>query len=228
MFFFNKLKFFANILIIFILCKFNNINSAELTEAHKLLVSTDHLSNINAPSKIKYIFKKKGTLEPNFNDRVVMIIPEKDKEGYYDIKFDFFTGYNKEDLKSAKYKKNNPIIHAFWEHDINLMARLTEGSWIYFRKRITWSMSDEHKFKIEEGKCVLNESEYNGHTVVMKPYEDDYDSKKFSKFAKKKYYVTLCKEIPGMIYEMGTIVPPEKEGDKPLMKETLTFDKILK
>ena len=227
MFFLNKFKLFTSILIIFTLFRITSINSAKLTEAHKLLVSENHLSNINAPLKIKYIFKKTGTLEPSFNDRVVMIIPEKDKEGFYDIKFDFFTSYNKEDLKSARYKKNNPIIHAFWEHDINLMQRLTEGSWIYFRKRITWALSDELKFKIEPGKCMVNGNEYDGQTVVMKPYQDDYDSKKFEKFAKKTYYVTLCKEVPGMIYEMSTLVP-SKDSDKPLMKETLTFDKILK
>ena len=227
MFFLNKFNFFVNILIFFFLLRIGSAYGVELTGAHKLLVAEDHLSNINAPLKIKYIFKKTGTLEPSFNDRVVMIIPEKDKEGFYDIKFDFFTGYNKEDLNSARYKKNNPIIHAFWEHDINLMQRLTEGSWIYFRKRITWAMSDELKFKIKPGKCIINDNEFNGQTVVMKPYEDDYDSKKFQKFAKKTYSITLCKEVPGMVYEMSTIVPSE-DNEKPLMKETLTFDKILK
>ena len=43
---------------------------------------------------------------------------------------------------------------------------------------------------------------------------------------KKKYYVTLCEEVPGMIYEMSTIIPSEN-GSMPLMKETLTFEKIL-
>jgi len=59
------------------------------------------------------------------------------------------------------------------------------------------------------------------------PYKDDFDSKKFEKFAKKKYYITLCDEIPGVIYEMSTVVTSKNENE-PLMKETLTFDKILK
>ena len=64
------------------------IKSAELTEVHKLLVSKDHLSNLKTPTKIKYIFRKTGSLEPGFNDRVVMIVPEKDDKGVHNIKFD--------------------------------------------------------------------------------------------------------------------------------------------
>ena len=156
-----------------------------------------------------------------------MIVPEKDNKGIHNIKFDFFSGYNKEDLKTADYKKNNPIVHAFWEHDIKLMQRLTEGSWIYFRKRITWALSDPYKFKITPGECTLNENKFSGQTIELNPYQDDYDSKKFKKYAKKKYFVTICEEIPGMIYEVSTVIPSE-DGGEPLMKETLTFDKILK
>ena len=197
-----------------------------LTEVHKLLVSKHHLSNLTTPTKIKYLFKRTGSLEPGFNDRVVMIVPEKDDKGVHNIKFDFFSSYHKEDIRSASYKKNNPIFHAFWEHDINLMTELTEGSWIYFRKRITWAMSDPYKFKVTPTQCDLNEKKVNGHTIELNPYEDDYDSKKFIKYAKKKYYITICDEVPGMIYQMSTVVPSES-GSEPLMEEILTFDKIL-
>ena len=227
MFFLSKFKVFLYIVIVFSFFKSSLAETPELTEVHKLLVSKDHLSNIKTPTKLKYIFRKTGTLEPNFNDRVVMIIPEKDDKGVYNIKFDFFSGYNKEDIKSADYKKNNPIIHAFWEHDIQLMKRLTEGSWIYFRKRITWAMSDPYKFKVTDTQCEINGKKVNGKNIELKPYEQDYDSKKFEKYAKKKYYITICEEVPGMIYELSTVVP-SKDDDKPLMKETLTFDKILK
>ena len=88
-------------------------------------------------------------------------------------------------------------------------------------------MSDPHKFKVIPAKCDLNEKKVNGQTIELKPYEDDYDSKKFKKYAKKKYYITLCEEVPGMIYQMSTVVPSES-GSEPLMEETLTFDKILK
>ena len=66
----------------------------------------------------------------------------------------------------------------------------------------------------------------DGQTIELTPYEQDFDSKKFKKYSKKKYYITLCEEIPGMIYEMSTIVPSES-GSEPLIKETLTFEKIL-
>ena len=226
MIFLSKFKIFLYFFIFFSFFKNNLINSVELTEAHKILVGKDHLSNLKTPTKIKYIFRRTGSLEPGFNDRVVMIVPEKDDKGVHNIKFDFFSSYNKEDLKSASYKKNNPIFHAFWEHDIQLMTRLTEGSWIYFRKRITWAMSDPHKFKVIPAKCDLNEKKVNGQTIELKPYEDDYDSKKFKKYAKKKYYITVCEEVPGMIYQMSTVVPSES-GSDPLMEETLTFEKIL-
>ena len=226
MIFLSKFKIFLYIVIFFSFFKISLIKSKELTEAHKLLVTKDHLANLKKPAKIKYIFRRTGSLEPGFNDRVVMIIPEKDDKGFHNIKFDFFSAYNKEDIKSASYKKNNPIFHAFWEHDILLMTNLTEGSWIYFRKRITWAMSDPHKFKIIPAECLINEKKVDGQTVELIPYEQDFDSKKFKKYAKKRYYVTLCEQVPGMIYEMSTIVPSE-DGSEPLMKETLTFDKIL-
>ena len=226
MIFLSKFKIFLYIVIFFSFFKSNLIKSVELTEAHKILVGKDHLSNLKTPTKIKYIFRRTGSLEPGFNDRVVMIVPEKNDKGEHNIKFDFFSSYNKEDIKSASYKKNNPIFHAFWEHDIQLMTRLTEGSWIYFRKRITWAMSDPYKFKVTPAKCDLNEKTVNGQTIELKPYEDDYDSKKFKKYAKKKYYITVCEEVPGMIYQMSTVVPSES-GSDPLMEETLTFEKIL-
>jgi len=224
--FLSKFKIFLYIFIFFSFFKSNSIKSIELTEAHKLLVDKDHLSNLKTPTKIKYLFKKTGSEGPGFNDRVVMIVPEKDDKGVYNIKFDFFSAYNKEDIKSANYKKINPIVHAFWEHDIQLMTHLTEGSWIYFRKRITWAMSDPHKFKILSAKCDFDGKQVDGQTVELIPYEQDYDSKKFKKYAKKRYYVTLCEEVPGMIYQMATIVPSENES-KPIIKETLTFDKII-
>jgi len=225
MIFLSKFKIFLYIFIFVSFFKSNLIKSAEFTEAHKLLVNKDHLSNLKTPTKIKYLFKKTGSEGPGFNDRVVMIVPEKDDKGVYKIKFDFFSSYNKEDIKSASYKKNNPIFHAFWEHDIQLMTHLTKGSWIYFRKRITWAMSDPYKFKIKPAKCDLDGKKVDGQTVELAPYEQDYDSKKFTKYAKKRYYVTLCEEVPGMIYEMSTIVPSE-DGSGPLIKETLTFEKI--
>ena len=225
MIFLSKFKIFLCIFIFFSFFKSNLIKSEELTEAHKLLVAKNHLSNLKTPTKIKYIFKKTGSLEPGFNDRVVMIVPEKNDKGVYNIKFDFFSSYNKEDIKSASYKETNPIFHAFWEYDIQLMTRLTKGSWIYFRKRITWAMSDPYKFKIKPAKCDLDGKKVDGQTVELAPYEQDYDSKKFTKYAKKRYYVTLCEEVPGMIYEMSTIVPSE-DGSGPLIKETLTFEKI--
>ena len=226
MIFLSKFKIFLYIFIFFSFFKSNLIKAVELTEVHKLLADKNHLSNLKTPIKIKYIFKKTGSLEPGFNDRVVMIVPEKNDKGVYDIKFDFFSSYNKEDIKSASYKTTNPIFHAFWEHDIQLMTRLTKGSWIYFRKRITWAMSDPYKFKILPAECIMNEKKVDGQTVELIPFEQDYDSEKFKKYAKKRYYVTVCEKVPGMIYEMGTIVPSE-DGSKPLMKETLTFDKIL-
>ena len=226
MIFLSKFKIFLYIFIFFSFFKSNLIKAVELTEVHKLLADKNHLSNLKTPIKIKYIFKKTGSLEPGFNDRVVMIVPEKNDKGVYDIKFDFFSSYNKEDIKSASYKTTNPIFHAFWEHDIQLMTRLTKGSWIYFRKRITWAMSDPYKFKILPAECIINEKKVDGQTVELIPFEQDYDSEKFKKYAKKRYYVTVCEKVPGMIYEMGTIVPSE-DGSKPLMKETLTFDKIL-
>ena len=107
------------------------------------------------------------------------------------------------------------------------MERITEGSWLDLRKRITWAMSDPYKFKIYTGECIYNEKKVTGQTIELNPYKDDYDSKKFKKYSKKKYFITLCDDIPGMVYEMATIVPSE-DSEEPLMKETLTFDKILK
>lgn len=227
MFFLKKFKILFYCVVFFSFVKSGLSEEINYTEAHKLIVLKDHLSNLKKPTKIKYIFKKTGSLEPSFNDRVIMIVPEKDEKGYHDIKFDFFSGYNKEDLTSARYKKTNPIIHAFWDHDIKLMVRLTKGSTVYFRKRITWSLSDKFKFKIKPATCDIDGKKLDGHVIEHKPYEEDYDSRRFKKYAKKKYFIKLCDQVPGMIYQIGTIVPAE-DSSTPLIKEILTFDKIIK
>ena len=225
--------FIKNLKILFIfffLFAFNQPGIGEeppITEAHKLLVKKNHLGNLKTPTKLKYIFKKTGSLEPPFNDRVIMIVPEKNDKGVFNIQFDFFSGYNKEDLTSAQYKATNPIFHAFWDHDIKIMTRITEGSVVYFRKRITWSLSDVNKFNINEATCEYEGKKLKGFKIEHSPYEDDYDSKRFEKYAKKKYFITLCDDIPGMIYQMGTLIP-DASSETPLMKEILTFEKILK
>ena len=229
MFFFRRFKYFFKIVPFLIFATMIThvfAEDVELSEAHKLLVKKNHLGNLTTPIKLKYIFKKTGSLEANFNDRVIMIVPKKDNEGYHNIKFDFFSGYHKEDLSSARYKTTNPIFHAFWDYDIKVMMRLTKGSSVYFRKRITWSLSDEKKFNIKTAKCTYNNEKFDGHKIEHIPYEQDYDSRKFKKFAKKKYFITICDKIPGMIYEIETIIPSEDEK-KPLIKETLTLQKII-
>ena len=82
------------------------------------------------------------------------------------------------------------------------------------------------KFSISNATCKYNGKQFKGQTLEHIPYEQDYDSKKFIKYSKKKYYVTICDEIPGMVYQIKTIIPSEN-SEKPLMKEILTFEKIL-
>ena len=50
--------------------------------------------------------------------------------------------------------------------------------------------------------------------------------KNLKNMQKKKYYITLCDKIPGMIYKIETIIPSE-DGKELLMQETLTFEKII-
>ena len=88
-------------------------------------------------------------------------------------------------------------------------------------------MSDPYKFSIKPAKCDLNGKKLDGQTIELKPYVDDYESKKFKKYANKIYFITLFDEVPCVIYDVSTLIPSDKE-DEPLMKETLIFDKIVK
>ena len=97
MFFFRRFKYFFKIVPFLIFATMIThvfAEDVELSEAHKLLVKKNHLGNLTTPIKLKYIFKKTGSLEANFNDRVIMIVPKKDNEGYHNIKFDLSWLYN--------------------------------------------------------------------------------------------------------------------------------------
>jgi len=58
MIFLSKFKIFLYIVIFFSFFKSNLIKSEELTEAHKLLVSKNHLSNLKTPTKNIFLEKQ--------------------------------------------------------------------------------------------------------------------------------------------------------------------------
>ena len=64
MFFVSKFKVFLYIVILFTFFKSSLAETPPLTEVHKLLVTKDHLANLKTPTKIKYIFKRTGSIEP--------------------------------------------------------------------------------------------------------------------------------------------------------------------
>ena len=65
---------------------------------------------------------------------------------------------------------------------------------------------------------------YEGKKVYFQPFVDDVHRVKYEDFADKTYEFILCKDIPGGLYQIKTVIPDKsKENAEPLIQEVLTL-----
>lgn len=195
-----------------------------LSEAEKLLWETDQLANIEQPGTIRYEFERKGTIDEGFTDSVELNILKVKDDGMKSAAMIFFTGDRNQEVPPNENTNGNPVLSVYLQGDVYEMNRLTEGNWRYFHRRIKLALSEDAK--IEPVTFQYNGKEIQGKKVTFTPYVNDPKRKMFENYADKIYEIIVSEEIPGMIFQIHTVIPGVKkdgQANQPLVEETLVY-----
>ena len=199
------------------------------SEANIALFSTNHLESINAPTRIIYDYERKGSLDDDFRDRVLVLVTKILPSGRKNLSFKFLSGKRKVRFPSYKSFTGNPVFMLFLERDAREMQKMTGGNALFFRNRVRHALAGlanvtPTTFSFE-GKTL------DGKEIRVKPFTRKSLAlfegtkgleRRFLRFIDKEYIVIASQSVPGGIYSITATTPSEKEGD-PLSVETLTF-----
>lgn len=195
---------------------------AEFSPAERALFMTNHLATLHPPAKLEYTFRKSGSLEAGFEDRVAVNWRASASANCCTASTEFLGGARRITLPEIESAQGNPVILYFLERDIREMQRLTKGQPSYFRKRI--------RMAVFQGATMRERSlRYRGRTIaaqefVIAPYVDDPLRARFEKLANKSYVFTLSDQVPGGVVSIQTQVAGD--ADAPLMREEMTLDGV--
>jgi hypothetical protein len=194
----------------------------DLSAAERALFMTDHLAALHPPVTLQYTFRKSGSLEAGFEDRVTVTLRAKPGAKCCTASTEFLSGARRIQLPEIESAQGNPVILYFLERDIREMQRLTQGKSNYFRKRI--------RMAVYQGATIRDLAViYQGRSVAAKefviaPYLDDPLRARFEKLAVKNYVFTLSGEVPGGVISIQTQVAGA--ANAPLLREEMTLDGV--
>lgn len=196
-------------------------NKQDFSAAERLLLMSDQLHRLKPPATLNYSFRKSGSLEPGFSDKVRLQFRPKADGQCCQVSGDFLSGQHHMSLPEVEQAQGNPVILYFLERDIAEMKRLTKGSTVYFRKRIRMALYEAaqvHDTRYNyQGKGVA------GKEIVITPYKDDPNHAKFEQLTTKQYVFSLSDEVPGTVVAIRTQVPGAN-GAAALLEEELLLD----
>jgi hypothetical protein len=194
----------------------------EFSPAERALFMTDHLGGLVTPATLRYTFRKSGSLEENFKDKVTVALKAQPKAPCCMATTEFLGGARRVKLPDVEPAPGNPVILHFLERDIHEMQRLTKGQPNYFRKRIRMAVFQGAQISDVEvpysGKMVA------ARQIMISPYSDDPLRARYEQLADKQYIFTLSKDVPGGIYAIRASVNGASPGGPPLMVEEIVLD----
>lgn len=196
-----------------------------ISEAETILWAGDQLKGIAEPSTLKYEFRKAGSLEEGFTDRVHLHITELLPEGMKKATVDFFSGQRHLAIPPYEAINGNVLLAIFLQGDILEMKRLTEGGTRYFQQRIKYALATNAQ--IADTEIEFDGRKLPAKRVTITPYVDDPKAElneRFRKLKDKAYTFTVSEQLPGYFYEIHTLVPAPADsapGSEPVLEEYL-------
>jgi hypothetical protein len=174
----------------------------DLSAAEKALFMTHQLGNVKPPATLRYSFRKSGSMEEGFVDKVALALTAQAGGACCKATGQFLSGTRQLTLPEVEGAQGNPVILYFLEYDIREMKRLTKGSQNYFRKRIRMSVFEGATLK--PVSLRYRGREVAGQEIAITPYVDDPNRFRYDKLAGKEYRFMLSSAVPGGVYGIRT------------------------
>lgn len=90
----------------------------EFSPAERALFMTDHLAALRPPATLQYTFRKSGSLEAGFEDRVAVTLQAQTGADCCTASTEFLGGPRRVKLPEIESAQGNPVILYFLERDI--------------------------------------------------------------------------------------------------------------
>ena len=194
----------------------------DFSAAEQAIFIENHLGKLKPPLTLQYRYRKTGTLEGAFDDKVDVILKARDDRSCCAASAQFLTGPRAMRQPEMDGVEGNPVVLYFLERDIHEMQRLTKGKANYFRKRI--------RMAIYQGATIRAVTlPYRGRPVEVQeislsPYLDDPNRSRYEDLANKQYVFLLSKAVPGGIYGIRTRIDGKSADAPPLIVEEMFID----
>lgn len=194
----------------------------DFSAAEQALFIDNHLGKLRPPLTLHYGYRKTGTLEAAFDDKVDVMLTRQPDGVCCAASARFLTGTRAMRQPDVEGAQGNPAILYFLERDIREMERLTQGKANYFRKRI--------RMAVYQGASIRNVTvQYRGHPVTVReisisPYLDDPNRPRYEKLANKQYLFMLSDSVPGGLYGIRTRIGGDSADAPPLMVEEMILE----
>lgn len=191
----------------------------DFSAAEKLLFMTPQLGRIKPPQTLHYSFRKTGSFEPGFDDKVALQLTPQAGGGCCAAHGEFLTEGRRLTMPDIPEADANPVILYFLERDVREMQRLTKGAQNHFRKMI--------RMAVYKSATVRDVSvRWRGQTVKateigFSPFVDDPNRPKYEKFVGKEYRFVLSDTVPGGVFSIRTRVAGADDKAAPLLLEEL-------
>jgi hypothetical protein len=195
----------------------------DFSAAEQALFVTNHLSKLKPSTTLHYSFRKSGSLEPGFDDKVAILLTAQTDGSCCAAAANFLSSERKLALPEIEAAQGNPVILYFLERDIREMQRLTKGQANYFRKRIR--MAVFNAATITELSVPYQGSNVAAKQITVTPYTDDPLRARFENLAAKRYVFTLSDAVPGGVLSIRTQVDAAAAGTPPLLAEEMALDR---
>jgi hypothetical protein len=194
----------------------------DFSVAERALFMENHLAGLKPPLTLHYTFRRAGSLEEGFEDKVSLTLTRQADGGCCAASTKFLSGPRQLALPDVESAQGNPLILYFLERDIREMQRLTKGQQNYFRKRIR--MAAYQGAQVRPATLQFRGRSIAGQVIEIAPYLDDPLRARFEKLANKRYVFTLSDAVPGGVYSIRSQVAGASADAPALLVEDLLAD----
>lgn len=192
----------------------------DFSAAERLLLMSDQLRGLRAPSALSYRYSHRGSLDEPFQDQVTLHLGARADGSCCSARGDFLSGARKLTLPEVDQAQGNPVVLYFLERDIREMNRLTQGSVSYFRKRIRMALYESAT--VRELTVRYRGQAVPAREIVLQPYLDDPNQARFAQHTGKRYRFVLSESVPGQVVALHTLTTAA--GGRTLAEDELLLD----